>query len=292
LRLLYVGLTRARDRLIIGGRIASNRKIESVVSEMKAWWGPVARAFDTMDGVRDVQTASGPARRFGADPVPMAQVAAGPTVAVPLPSWLMAEPAREDADRRVAPSRLDEPAGTPAPSPLATTAGPGAPLGRFRRGDLIHRLLERLPDIPPAERPDAAARMLSRERDLDDDQRAEMIESAFRVLDDDRFAPVFGSGSRPEVALTGSVGTTAVSGRMDRLVVTPDRVLVIDYKTNRPAPARIEDADPAYVRQLAVYVAILGRLYPDRPVEAALVWTDGPQLMAVPRAMMEAALEA
>ncbi|MFN7618793.1 MAG: double-strand break repair helicase AddA [bacterium] len=291
LRLLYVGLTRARDRLIIGGRIASNRKIESVVNEMKAWWGPVARAFDTMDGVRDVRTASGPARRFGADPVPMAQVAAGPTVAVALPSWLMVEPAREDADRRVAPSRLDEPAGAPAPSPLATTAGPGAPLGRFRRGDLIHRLLERLPDIPPAERPDAAARMLSRERDLDDDQRAEMIESAFRVLDDDRFAPVFGTGSRPEVALTGSVGTTAVSGRMDRLVVTPDRVLVIDYKTNRPAPARIEDADPAYVRQLAVYVAILGRLYPDRPVEAALVWTDGPQLMAVPPAMMEAALE-
>jgi ATP-dependent helicase/nuclease subunit A len=100
LRLLYVGLTRARDRLIIGGRIASNRKIENVVSKMKAWWGPVARAFDTMDGVRDVQTASGPARRFGADPVPMAQVAAGPTAAMPLPSWLMAEPAREDAARR------------------------------------------------------------------------------------------------------------------------------------------------------------------------------------------------
>jgi ATP-dependent helicase/nuclease subunit A len=259
---------------------------------MKAWWGPVARAFDTMDGVRDVQTASGPARRFGADPVPLARVAAGPAMAASLPSWLMVEPAREDTDRRVAPSRPDQLAGAPAPSPLATTAGPGAPLGRFRRGDLIHRLLERLPDIPSPERPDAAARMLSRERDLDDQQRAEMIESAFRVLDDNRFAPVFGSGSRPEVALTGSVGTVAVSGRMDRLVVTPERVLVIDYKTNRPAPARIEDADPAYVRQLAVYAAILGRLYPDRPVEAALVWTDGPQLMAVPRAMMEAALEA
>jgi ATP-dependent helicase/nuclease subunit A len=192
--------------------------------------------------------------------------------------------------RLASPSRMDEALRIPAPSPLATTAGPGAPLGRFRRGDLIHRLLERLPDIPLAERPEAAVRMLSRERDLDDQQRAEMIESAFRVLNDDRFAPVFGSGSRPEVALTGSVGTIAVSGRMDRLVVTPGRVLVIDYKTNRPAPARIEDADPAYVRQLAVYAAILARLYPDRPVEAALVWTDGPQLMAVPPAMMEAVL--
>jgi ATP-dependent helicase/nuclease subunit A len=46
------------------------------------------------------------------------------------------------------------------------------------------------------------------------------------------------------------------------------------------------------VRQLAVYAAILARLYPDRPVEAALVWTDGPQLMAVPPAMMEAVLAA
>ncbi|MDP1778209.1 MAG: PD-(D/E)XK nuclease family protein, partial [Brevundimonas sp.] len=176
------------------------------------------------------------------------------------------------------------------PSPLASTAGPGAPLGRFRRGDLIHRLLERLPDIAVAERPDAAVRMLSRERDLDEDQRVEMITAAFAVLDDARFAPVFGVGSRPEVALTGSVGTTPVSGRMDRLVVTSDRVLVVDYKTNRPAPARIEDADPAYVLQLAVYAAILSDLYPDRAVEAALVWTDGPRLMAVPQAVMDAAL--
>jgi ATP-dependent helicase/nuclease subunit A len=290
LRLLYVGLTRARDRLIIGGRIASNRKIESIVEKVDAWWGPVFTAFDALEGVRDVETASGPARRFGADPVRLGRSTAIAADPAALPDWLMTEPAREDADRRAAPSRQDEAADAPAPSPLATAAGPGAPLGRFRRGDLIHRLLERLPDIPAVDRPGAAVRMLSRERDLDDAQREEMIAAAFAVLDDDRFAPVFGSGSRPEVALTGSIGMTAVSGRMDRLVVTPDRVLVVDYKTNRPAPARIEDADPAYVRQLAIYAAILGDLYPDRQVEAALVWTDGPRLMAVPRAMLDAAL--
>ena len=65
---------------------------------------------------------------------------------------------------------------------------------------------------------------------------------------------------------------------------------MVDYKTNRPAPARIEDADPAYVAQMAVYVAVLKRLYPERAVEAALVWTDGPRLMAVPAEMMDAAL--
>ena len=105
---------------------------------------------------------------------------------------------------------------------------------------------------------------------------------------------VFGPGSRAEVALTGSAPDlppgVAINGRIDRLVVTPDRVLVIDYKTNRPAPAALDSVDPAYVLQAAVYVAVLKRLYPDRPVEAALVWTDGPKLMPIPQAMLEAAL--
>ena len=138
--------------------------------------------------------------------------------------------------------------------------------------------------------------MLSRERDLTDEQRAEMITAAFSVLDDARFAPVFGPGSRAEVALSGTAPElppgVAVSGRIDRLVITPERVLVVDYKTNRPAPDRIEDADPAYVLQLAVYVAVLRRLYPDRPVEAALVWTDGPKLTPAPQGLMDAALKA
>ena len=289
LRLLYVALTRARDRLVIMGR-AVKRPEEGY--EAQSWWSVIAATFERLAeedplNVRDIGDG---VLRSGVDPgtVPAA-AAKGPSPA-PVPAWARTSPAPDPSARFAAPSRMDETLRIPAPSPLATTAGPGAPLGRFRRGDLIHRLLERLPDIPAAERRDAAVRMLSRERDLNEDQRLEMIEAAFRVLDDTRFAPVFGVGSRPEVALTGSMGTTAVSGRMDRLVITPDRVLVVDYKTNRPAPDRIEDADPAYVLQLAVYAAILRDLYPDRAVEAALVWTDGPRLMAVPQVMMDAAL--
>src|SRR5690606_11832218 len=193
------------------------------------------------------------------------------------------------------PSQMQEQKRIPAPSPLARGEGSGAGLGRFRRGDLIHRLLERLPDLPSPDRPDAAHRMLARERDLTEDQRAEMIAAAFGVLDDARFAPVFGPGSRAEVALTGTApdlpSGVSISGRIDRLVVTPERVLVVDFKSNRPAPDHVEDADPAYVLQMAIYAAVLRRLYPDRTVEAALVWTDGPKLMAVPQGLMDAALE-
>ncbi|MEH6663542.1 MAG: 3'-5' exonuclease, partial [Brevundimonas sp.] len=288
LRLLYVGLTRARDRLIVTGRYASNRKLEN----LKAWWAPILAAFERLEGVREVETATGPARRYGDDPRVLARTAAPTLSAMEPPAWLTAAPRAEAPERRMAPGRMEDAARAPAPSPLSRVGGG---LGRWRRGELIHRLLERLPDVAPERRPAAAAALLAREPDLDEDQKAEMAAAALGVLEDARFAEVFGPASRAEVALSGSAPElppgTVVSARLDRLVVTPERVLVIDFKTNRPAPDRIEDADPAYVRQLAIYRAVLRRLYPDRAVEAALVWTDGPRLTPVPESLMRAALD-
>ncbi|CAN5401763.1 double-strand break repair helicase AddA [soil metagenome] len=289
LRLLYVALTRARDRLIVMGR-ALKKPAEGF--EELSWWSviaeTVARLADTdPKSVRDIGDG---VLRFGVDPGAAPQIPVAVPTPVAVPDWARQAPPAAPGARLASPSQMSETLRIPAPSPLAAANG----LGRFRRGDLIHRLLERLPEIKVADRPAAAIRMLARERDVSDDQRAEMIAAAFAVLDDPRFAPVFGPGSRAEVALVGSAPDlprgVAISGRIDRLVVTPERVLVVDYKSNRPAPDTIETADPAYVLQMAVYVAVLRRIYPDRAVEAALVWTDGPKLMAVPGAMMDEAL--
>jgi len=287
LRLLYVALTRARDRVIVMGR-GSKR-----APEAGDWWSVIEETFDRLgDQVRELD---GGVRRCGADPDSLPAAVATIEARPEAPHWARTNPPRDAAARFASPSQMQEQKRIPAPSPLARDEGPGAGLGRFRRGDLIHRLLERLPDLPSSDRPGAAQRMLARERDLTEDQRAEMIAAAFGVLDDARFAPVFGPGSRAEVALTGTApdlpSGVSISGRIDRLVVTPERVLVVDFKSNRPAPDHVEDADPAYVLQMAIYAAVLRRLYPDRAVEAALVWTDGPKLMAVPQGLMDAALE-
>ena len=266
-----------------------------------SWWAVLTETFERLGErpggeVRDIGDGR---RRFGFDPV-MERGPPGPPVSpdadleVRAP-WARTTPPVDPSARYVSPSQMQGGKRIAAPSPLAVASGgEGAALGRFRRGDLIHLLLERLPEIAVADRPEAAARLLARERDLSDAQRAEMIAAAFGVLEDDRFAAVFGEGSRAEVALTGGAEAlrpgVVINGRIDRLVVTRDRVLVVDYKTNRPAPDRIEDADTAYVAQLATYVAVLARLYPDRAVEAALVWTDGPKLMPVPQGVMDGAL--
>ncbi|CAN5590112.1 double-strand break repair helicase AddA [soil metagenome] len=289
LRLYYVALTRARDRLVLCGRIDARTKDENV----GGWYAAAQAAFAHPDIAPQVREIGEEARlRFGPDPMQAEALApvASPAV-VPTPAWTLAPATPEaPAARYAAPSTLEDESQGSAPSPLAVIEG----LGRYRRGEIIHRLLQLLPDLEPDTRRGAATRLLDAERDLTGDQRTEMAAAAFGVLEDDRFASVFGPGSRAEVALAGGASRLPaelkISGRVDRLVVTPERILVVDYKTNRPSPARIEDADPAYLSQMAVYAAVLAEVFPDRPIEAAIVWTDGPKLMAVPEKVMAAAL--
>jgi ATP-dependent helicase/nuclease subunit A len=288
-RLLYVALTRARDRLVLCGRLSATAKEENV----KGWWGAVAAAFEHANVVgerRAVKSGDLEFLRFGPDPTALGAAKTRAVSKTPPPGWAEAEAKPEAYARYASPSQLGEATITPATSPLVRTEG----LGRFRRGDLIHKLLQILPDLSATERSAAAARILSRERDLSDDQRAEMTRAALGVLDDLRFSEVFGPGSRAEVSVAGTANGLpaglAISGRLDRLVVLHDRVLVADFKTNRPSPERIEDADPAYLRQMAIYAAVLEDIFPGRTIEAALVWTDGPKLMAVPEKLRRQAL--
>ena len=159
-RLFYVGLTRARDRLVLCGRIAANAKLETV-----GGWYAAAESGAGAAGHRTarahVQRGGMETRRFGPDPATLPPEARPQAIETPLPAWAL-RPARAEAAQRYAqPSRLGEeaPDAGSAPSPLAEAGG----LGRYRRGTVIHRLLQLLPDIAPGRaRQDAARRLLAR----------------------------------------------------------------------------------------------------------------------------------
>ena len=289
-RLLYVGLTRARDRLILCGTLPGNRSEEN----LKGWWSAVSEAFaDRLgDGVRRIDRDDFSFRRFGTDPEVLGAAGAGVArVAATVPSWLGQVARAEPLSRLASPSDLGDSAPVAALSPLAGLGG----LGRLRRGELIHRLLQILPDLDPTSWDRAAQRLLEKEAGLSAEQISEMTAAALGVLKHAEFAFLFGPGSRAEAGIVGGAAAfpegLRISGRIDRLVVREDEVLFADFKTNRPAPARIEDADPAYLRQLAMYWAVLGDLYPGRKIRAALVWTDGPRLTPAPEPLLRSALE-
>jgi ATP-dependent helicase/nuclease subunit A len=166
----------------------------------------------------------------------------------------------------------------------------------LQRGTLVHRLLQSLPDVATERRRDAALKYLARNADgWTDGDRAALAEAMLALIGDSRFAAVFAPGSRAEVSIAGRLERAGrppalVSGQIDRLVVRPDEVLIVDFKTNHDPPKLAAEAPPAYLRQLALYRAVLQKLYPQRPVRAALLWTERPELMEISALALHAQL--
>ena len=210
-----------------------------------------------------------------------------------LPSWLReAAPAEPAADNLLRPSDPATGEGHPVRSGEAVQLRARALL----RGTLVHRLLQSLPDVVAEGRRDAALRYLARNAgDWTDAEREALAGSMLALIGDPRFAPVFAPGSRAEVSIAGRLQRPGrppalVSGQIDRLVVTAAEVLIVDYKTNHAPPTAEAGAPAGYVRQIALYRAVLQKLYPQLPVRAALLWTETAELMEISTPALDAAL--
>ena len=164
----------------------------------------------------------------------------------------------------------------------------------LERGSMIHRLLQVLPGIPPAERQTVLARYLARALPAELADAAQAIEAqVLAVLGDPAFAPIFDAPGEAEVSVMGTLHVAgeerAVSGRIDRIALDGDRVLIVDYKTGL-APNPGEPPPSGHVSQLAIYRALLAPLYPGRRIEAALVYVSGPFLIKIPGSVLDQAL--
>ena len=291
-RLLYVAMTRAADRLIVCGADGIRKRPDG------CWYDLV---FDALAAASIEQPAGDDEGRIWLYRSDREKASAAEATPKPssttgaLPDWLLRNaPAERPDEVAVTPSGMleDDPV-------AAAQTGTGVGLAQaLARGRLVHRLMQSLPDIPVERRAEAARRHIARAKDdLTAEERERIARDVLAILDDPRFAALFAPGSRAEVPIVGRVAPDgrapfAVSGQIDRLVVTPQAVLIADYKTNRPAPRRLEEVPAAYIRQLALYRALLARLYPDRPIGAALIWTDAADLMEIPAEMMDQALTA
>ena len=298
-RLLYVGMTRAADRLVLCGYHGLNTPSydhwhkmagEALGKNAACSARDFTAAGETWSGLRYVVSA--PLDDFGAQ-----QDAAMQPAAEPLPPMLrkpLATPT--PLPRPLAPSRAGlfvEP-----DSGYASGRSPlfqGEENSRsMERGRLVHRLLQLLPEIQPADRAVSGQRYVDRAIPAwPADERAELLAAALTILEDDTFAPVFAPGSRAEVSIVGTLEIAgqprALSARLDRIAVAEDRVLIVDYKTDRTPPKGVGDVRPAHVTQMALYRSLVRPLYPQKPVETALLYTAAPRLIPLADKMLDAA---
>ena len=287
-RLLYVAMTRAADRLIVAGCEGVKKRPD------RCWYDLILAGLRDRDGFETIGDGEAQVWRYRK----VADTAAAATASPPAeaaatgawPAWLRRSvPAERERPVAVTPSESDE----TTPSERAAGGGDARAVA-IARGLVIHRLMQSLPDIAPERRAEAARRYVARAGAAfaAADQES-FVATALRLIDEPRFAALFAPGSRAEVPIVGRIGRPGkapltVSGQIDRLAVTPAAVLIGDYKTNRPAPRSLAEVPPAYLRQLALYRAVLMKLYPDRDVRAVLLWTDVPDLMELSTEVLDA----
>jgi ATP-dependent helicase/nuclease subunit A len=300
-RLLYVGLTRARDRLIVVG-------IGRDKSKTEGRWHPLVRSALLRDAEERKDEAGLTKWCWQSDrtrePHPPVDDAEERDDVRTLPDWAR-RAVPETADERVlTPSgagallseetELSDETGRPRLSRPALEAMQQRMPAASERGRLVHKLFELLPEVPSEDRHARAAGWLARHATgLDEAQREEILASVEAVLNAPGFSALFGPGSRAEVGLAGVIrdGTgrsIPVSGQVDRLVVTEDEVLIVDFKTNAEVPNIIPEP---YVVQLALYRRLLGGMAGARRVRCAILWTADTRLEEVPEAATEAVLE-
>lgn len=281
-RLLYVAMTRARTWLVVCG---AGKPGEA------SWHARVSGALESLKP-QDLTTPAGTGRRVEIGDWSAAHAAHAPA-APPLPSL--------PAWATGAPPTPHKPPGTVSPSDLGgEKALPGESLptdddAALRRGRRIHLLLENLPNHPRDDWPDLAVALLATGADAADPATAaELLSEVAPVLDNPELAHLFAPGTLAEVPFAcrpPELGGRVLAGAVDRLVVDPDRVLAIDFKSNALVPATPEAVPEGLKRQMGAYARALSLIYPDRRIDTAILWSRGPTLMPLPQEIVSSAWE-
>jgi len=276
-RKLYVAMTRAEDELHVAGVLTAKGKPDG------SWHQAVATALAPELAV-EILPGGVEVEAFPANPPPAKPLTDAADATEAPQAALSLGPAPEPPHRQLLhPSTIeaDKPVDPLAPGAEALA---GADAAR-RAGLAVHALLEHLPAIPPDRRPGAAATALDLLLPDAVQDHAAIAADALAILSDPAFAHLFRPQSRAEIAIAADAleegRPVRITGRIDRLVVTGDEVLIVDFKSDANPPTAIP---PAYLTQLALYVLIVEKLFADRPVRAAILWTAGRRLSLAPPA--------
>ena len=280
-RLLYVAMTRAETWLIVAAHGDPGKPGTT-------WYDKIRRGMDGAGAVtHDFAAGQGLRLQHGNWAEAQAQAGTAEASETPAldPAFMQPAPHVPPRAKTLSPSDLGGSKALPGEDGLDEDAAK-------RRGRQVHRLLEFLPQVPRSGWPATAARLLANGPDAATGaELALLLVEAEKVLTRPGLAPLFDADALTEVSITAGLGAARLHGTIDRLIVAPDHVLAVDFKTNAMVPDVVRDCPDGLLRQMGAYAHALGQLYPDRRIETAILWTRTATLMRLPHGSVTAALE-
>lgn len=277
LRLLYVALTRAEKWLIVAAAGDVEGKDApswyQIVEDAMHARGAIEHGFPTGPGlqIQDDEWDALPLIEALPEPASLPDLpahftrAAAPVVSAPVP---------------LSPSDLG---GAKA---LAGAGGDTEEAAK-RHGTRVHLLLEHLPVLPAADWDRAAEALL---HDASPDDAARAGAEARQVLEAGALRWLWAPETLAEVPITAEVGGQRIHGVIDRLIVTPDRIVAVDFKSNATVPETVAECPEGLLRQMGAYAAALQQVYPERRIEVAILWTRSGTLMSLPHDLVSISL--
>ena len=283
-RLLYVAMTRAEKWLIVTGA-------GDLGKDGRTWYDQIHNGMQA-EGAKPIEFSGGQGLRLSGgnwDVLAELETKSDQAPAPDIPIWAMsAAPTVQPDMAPISPSELGGAKALPGDSGLDEETA-------MRRGSRIHLLLERLPNMPQTDWPNAAGRLLHNQiPKTGDEDVVDALAEARSVLTDPALAHIFEDSALAEVDLTASISELSgrqIFGTVDRLIIDGGQILAVDFKTNATVPGQAKDIPQGILRQMAAYHAALCQIYPDHQVGVAVLWTRTAQLMPIPHKIVRKALE-
>ena len=267
MRLLYVALTRARGEIYISG-------IQEGKQELSGYsWYKILR--DVMEYRVDRQSVGYEKLEDGTLVFKTAQLLETSNKAkqeveveeIELPEWLNTDAPKEQ-------SVMQERASYNITSAEFIAKLKQEDVENYKYGNIVHKLLEEIPNINYADREDFIDTFLSSKQQLSNIEQIKP--KLLKVLDTHK--DVFeNNNSFAEVSIQGQQANTKITGIVDRIVELDDKVYVIDYKTGQKNNQYVVK----YKQQLALYAKVLSQVYTTKQIIPAILWFDLNELEVV-----------
>lgn len=275
-RLLYVALTRAQDRLYITGW--DNK----TTAKENNWYDLISKG---LQDIAQKEEKSGILRIFEKQQIAIKkeeQEELNIEIKT-VPNWIDKPAAKEIPPfKPLAPSRIED-EDIIANSPLKADEN-----YKYIKGRIIHKILEILPLVSKEKREENLKKYIQNQaKELSKTEQEKILKQILKIINKEEFANFFGSNSSGEVAVSGIIGNKIISGKIDRLIVLPDKVIIIDFKSNKQIPQSIEEIPKSYLKQLAAYKASIEDIFKDKKVECGLLWTDTGEFMPISNEILD-----